>query len=52
MKRKMLLMDVNDRIIKFNAASFDVFLNVDGSCETEKKCEIIVKKFLPILLYE
>ena len=51
MKRKMLLMDVNDRIIKFNAASFDVFLNADRLCETVK-CEIIVKKFLPILLYE
>ena len=46
----MFMVDVNHRILKFNVASFDVLLNADGLCET-LKCEINVKKCLPVLLY-
>ena len=50
MKKKIFVIDVNDRIWKFNAASHDVLLNADGLCETVK-CEIIDKKCLPVLMY-
>jgi hypothetical protein len=50
MKRGCLVVDVNDRIKKFNGAAYDVLLNSHDLSEVVR-CEIIVKKCLPVLLY-
>ena len=43
-------MDVNDRIRKFNASAFDVLMNSADLSEVVR-CQLIVTKCLPILLY-
>ena len=43
-------MDVNDRIRKFNASEFDVLMNSADLSEVVR-CQLIVTKCLPILLY-
>ena len=48
--RKKLTIDINDRIKKFNAAAYDVLLNFSDLSETIR-CELVVKKCLPILLH-
>ena len=47
---KELTIDIDDRIKKFNAAAYDVLLNSFDHSETIR-CEFVVKKCLPILLY-
>ena len=50
--RKELSIDINDRIKKFNAAAYDVLLRPNSSDLSETiRCELVVKKCLPILLY-
>jgi hypothetical protein len=49
-KKGWLTMDVNDRIMKFNAASYNVLLNSSDLSEVIR-CELVVKKCLPILMY-
>ena len=46
----MLTIDVEDRILKFNMAAYDVLLNTSDLNEVIK-CELIFKKCLPVLLY-
>ena len=46
MKRGRLIVDVNDRIRKFNCTAYDVLLNTNDLSEVVR-CEIIVKKCLP-----
>ena len=48
--RKELTINIDDRI-KFNAAAYDVLLNSSDLSETIR-CELVVKKCLPILLFE
>ena len=48
--RKELTIDIDDKIKKFNAAAYDVLLNFSDLSETIR-CELVVKKCLPILLY-
>ncbi len=48
--RGILTIDVNDRIKKFNMAAYDVLLNTTDLTEVIR-CELIVKKCLPVLLY-
>ena len=48
--RKELTIDIDDRIKKFNAAAYDVLLNSSNLSETIR-CELVVKKCLPILFY-
>jgi hypothetical protein len=50
MKRGVLVVDVGDRIKKFNSCAYDVLLNSNDLSEIVR-CEIIVKKCLPVLLY-
>ena len=42
-------MDINDRIIKFNAACYSVLLNSNDLSEVIR-CELVVKKCLPVLM--
>ena len=48
--RKELTIDIYDRVKKFNATACDVLLNSYDLSETIR-CELVVKKCLPILLY-
>ena len=50
MKKNALTIDVDDRIIKFNVAAYNVLINTKDLSEV-LKCKIIVKKCLPVLLY-
>ena len=47
----VLTIDVKDRIRKFNMAAYDVLLNISNLNEVIR-CELIVRKCLPVLLYE
>lgn len=49
-KRGLLTMDINDRIMKFNAACYNVLLNSNDLSEVIR-CELIVKKCVPVLMY-
>ena len=46
----MLTIDVEDRIHKFNMTAYDVLLHISDLNEVIR-CELIVKKCLPVLLY-
>ena len=46
----VLIIDVEDRIHKFNMAAYDVLLNSSDLNEVTS-CELVVKKCLPVLLY-
>ena len=46
----VLTIDVEDRIRKFNMVAYDVLLNTSDLNEVIR-CELIVKKCLPVLLY-
>ena len=46
----VLTIDVKDRIRTFNMAAYDVLLNTSDLNEVIR-CELIVKKCLPVLLY-
>lgn len=50
MKRKLISVDVSNRIRKFNAAAYDILIKTKGICEIVR-CELIRKQCLPILLY-
>jgi hypothetical protein len=50
MRRKVLTMDIEGRIKKFNGATYDVLLNAKELSEVVK-CESIVKNCLPVLMY-
>ena len=50
MCKGLLTLDVGDRIRKFNISAYDVLLNSADLTEVVR-CELIVKKCLPILLY-
>jgi hypothetical protein len=50
MVKHLLVIDVEDRIRKFNSSAFSVLLNTSDLSEVVR-CEIIVKKCLPILTY-
>ena len=50
MKKNILTIDVDDRIKKFNMSAYNVLINTKDLSEVIK-CEIIVKKCLPVLLY-
>jgi hypothetical protein len=50
MSRGRLTLDVDERIKKFNMAAYDVLLNSNDLSETVR-CELIIKKCLPVLLY-
>ena len=47
----MLVIDVKDMIMKFNSSACSVLLNSSDLSEIVR-CEIIVKKCLPVLTYE
>ena len=47
---KMLTLDVDERIRKFNAAAFDVLLNISDTPEIVR-CALITKKCLLVLMY-
>ena len=47
---KMLTLDVDERIRKFNAATFDVLLNTSDLSKIVR-CELITKKCLPVLMH-
>ena len=47
----VLTFDVEDRIRKFNMAAYYVLLKTSDLNEV-RRCELIVKKCLPVLLYE
>jgi hypothetical protein len=49
MKRKLISVDVSDRIRKFNAAAYDILIKTKGICKSIR-CELIRKQCLPILL--
>ena len=46
---KMLTLDVDERIKKFNATAFDVLLNTTDLSEIVR-CELIIRKCLPVLM--
>jgi hypothetical protein len=50
MKRHKLVVDISDRIRKFNCSAYNVLLNSSDLSETIR-CEIIAKKCLPVLVY-
>ena len=50
MGKGLLTLDVNDRIRKFNISAYNVLLNSADLTEVVR-CELIVRKCLPILLY-
>ena len=50
MRKGLLTLAVGDRIKKFNTLAYDVLLNSADLTEVVR-CELIVKKCLPILLY-
>ena len=50
MRKGLLTLDVGDRIRKFNISAYDVLLNSADLTEVVR-CELIVKKCSPILLY-
>ena len=50
MKKNILTIDVDDRIKKFNMSVYNVLINTKDLSEV-LKCEIIIKKCLPVLLY-
>ena len=49
--RKELTIDIDDRIKKFNAAAYDVLL-ISSDFSDTIRCEFVVKKCLPIQLYQ
>ena len=49
-ERQALVIDVKDRIRKFNSSAYSVLLNSSDLSEIVR-CEIIVKKCLPVLTY-
>ena len=49
-ERQALVIDVKDRIRKFNSSAYSVLLNSSDFSEIVR-CEIIVKKYLPVLTY-
>ena len=50
MRRNILTIDVDDRIKKFDMSAYNELINTKDLSEV-LKCEIIFKKFLPVLLY-
>ena len=50
MRKGLITLDVGDRIKKFNISAYDVLLN-SADLTAVVRCELIVKKCLPILLY-
>ena len=50
MHKGLITLDVGDRIKKFNISAYDVLLN-SADLTVVVRCELIVKKCLPILLY-
>ena len=50
MKKNILTINVGDKIKKFNMSAYNVLINTKDLSEV-LKCEIIVKKCLPVLLY-
>ena len=50
MKKNILTIDVDDRIKKFNMSAYNVLINTTDLSKV-LKCEIIVKKCLPVLLH-
>ena len=50
MRKGLLTLEVGDRIKKFNISAYDVLLN-SADLTGVVRCELIVKKCLPILLY-
>ena len=50
MRGKILTLDVDERLRKFNAVAFDVLLNTSDLSEIVR-CELITKKCLPELMY-
>ena len=50
MRKGLLTLDVGDRIRKFKISAYDVLLNSADLTEVVR-CELIVKKCLPLLLY-
>ena len=50
MRKGLITLDVGDRIKKINISAYDVLLNSADLTEVVR-CELIVKKCLPILLY-
>ena len=50
MKKNILTIDIDDRINKFSKSAYNALINTKDLSEV-LKCEIIVKKCLPVLLY-
>ena len=50
MRKGLFTLDVGDRIRKFNISAYNVLLNSADLTEVVR-CELMVKKCLPILLY-
>ena len=50
MCKKVLTVDIDERIKKFNGAAYNVLLNTVDLSEPIR-CELIVKKCLPVLIY-
>ena len=50
MRKNILIINVHDRIKKINVSAYYVLINTKDLSEVFK-CEIIVKKCLPVLLY-
>ena len=49
MRRKILVIEVDERINKFNNSAYKVLLNTNDVSQ-QVRCEIIVKKCSPILM--
>ena len=50
MERRALVVDISDMIRKFNSSAYNVLLNSSDLSEPIR-CELIIKKYLPILTY-
>jgi hypothetical protein len=50
MKRHVFVIDVEDRVRKFNCSAYSVLLN-SNDLSDPVRCEIVVKKCLPVLMY-
>ena len=50
MRKNIVIIDVDDRIKKFNKSAYNVLINTKDLSEA-LKCEIIVKKCLPVYSY-
>ena len=50
MKKNILTIDVDDGIKKFNMSAYNVLINTNDLFKV-LKCEIIIEKCLPVLLY-